>query len=185
MTPRRSSERANPVRRSAAHELVDGGDAKRSVDLGVELLAQGPLDARAQLGDGVELARGARELVVDLGQHLLLDLANGDLDVRARAVRERKGDLLGLPRRRSCECGVDLRREPAAAELDDRIGLRLAVGVDEVDEKRVAWLCGPLARRCQLGDRLAKRLDLGIHGLLRNVDLGSWHLERRPVDELG
>ena len=44
---------------------------------------------------------GARELVVDLGQHLLLHLANRDLDVRARAVGEREGDLLRLPGRRA------------------------------------------------------------------------------------
>ena len=50
-----------------ADELVDGGDAECGVDLGVELLAQRALDARAQLGERVELARRARELVVELG----------------------------------------------------------------------------------------------------------------------
>ena len=158
------------------HQLVDGGDPERRVDLGVELLAQRRLDARAQLGERVELARGARELVVELGQHLLLHLAHGHLDGRARPVGQRDRDLLRLAGGRADEGGLELRREPPAAELDHGVVLRLPVGVDEVDDERVARLRGPVAGRRELGDRLTERLDLGVHRFLRHLDLGA----RRP-----
>ena len=52
-------ERERGLHLRGADELVDGGDPERGVDLGVELLAQRRLDARAQLGERVELARGS------------------------------------------------------------------------------------------------------------------------------
>ena len=118
-------------------------------------------------------------------QHLLLHLAHGDLDGRARAVRERERDLLRLPGRRSDERRLDLGGESPAAQLDDRVRLRLAFGVDEIDDERVARLSRTLACRRELRDGLAERLDLGVQRLLRNLDLGARYLELGPVDELG
>ena len=69
-------------------ERVDGVRAEGVLDLGLELLAETALDVGAQLGQRVELARRARELVVELGQHLLLDLLDRDLD-RAPSTRRR------------------------------------------------------------------------------------------------
>ena len=83
------------------------------------------------------------------------------------------------------ESGLELGRHAAGAELDDGVALRLPRGVDEVDHERVALLRGPPVRRRQLGDGLAQRLDLGLDGVLRDLDLGARDLERRPVDDLG
>ena len=192
--PRRSSERANPVRRSAARVRTSGSAgwtcdartssstadiAERRVDLGVELLAERALDARAQLRERVELARRAGELVVELRQHLLLHLAHRDLDASS-STRPRAGTSISFvsPGRRADERRLDLGREPPAAELDDGVPLRLAVRVDEIDDERVAGLRRAVARRRELGDRLAERLDLGVDGLLRHLDLGARNLER-------
>ena len=105
--------------------------------------------------------------------------------VELDAVREREGDLLRLPRRRADERRLDLGSEATSAQLDHGVRLSLAIGVDEIDDERVTRLGRPLARRSELRDRLAERLDLGIDGLLRNLDLRARHLELRPVDELG
>ena len=168
----------------ARDQLVDRGDPERRVDLGVELLAQRPLDARAQLRDRVELARRARELVVDLRQDLLLHLAHGDLDVRARPSASGKSTCFVSPAVAPIRADSMLGSEPSTAELDDRVRLRLAVGVDEVDEERVAGLSGAVAGRRELRHRVAQCFDLGVDRLLRHLDLRAGNLERRPVDEL-
>ena len=71
-----------------------------------------------------------------------------------------------------------------APELDDRVALSLSVGVDEIDDERVAVPGGAAVGGRQLGDGLAQRLELGVHGFLRYLDLGARNLERRPVDDL-
>ena len=85
------------------------------------------------------------------------------------------------PRRAASSSGV----EPAAAKLDHGVVLRLALRVDEVDDQRVAGLGRPLAGRRELRHRLAERLDLGVHRLLRHLHLGPRYLEGRPVGDLG
>ena len=191
--PRRSSERAKPVRRSAARVRTSGSagctsdartssstaDIRNAASISASSCSRSvdSMLARSSV-DRVELARGACELVVELGQHLLLHLAHGDLDRRARAVRERERDLLRLAGRRADQRGLDLGSEPSSAELDDGVRLRLAVRVHEVDEERVAGLGGAVAGRRELGDGFAQRLDLGVDGLLRNLDLGARDLER-------
>ena len=81
-------------------------------------------------------------------------------------------------------CSISSTRRPRA-ELDDRVGLRLAVRAREIDDERVA-----LARRAvvgghELGDRAAERVELLLDELLGHLRLGARHLERRPVDDLG
>ena len=126
--PRRASERTKPFRSSrvrvstsgpagsmfdAVDQHVDGGCAEGRVDLLVDLLAQATFDVGTQLGDRVELARRARELVVDLGQHLLADRLQRHVDRRRRVVRELIGDLLRLTGVRADQRVLDLVDEPA------------------------------------------------------------------------
>ena len=106
-----------------AHELVDGRDAEGGVDLRVELLAERALDARAQLGERVELARRARQLVVERRQDLLLHLAHGDLDGRGRCRRQagtrppssRRRRRRGAPPRARPPCARRRARRPCRA----------------------------------------------------------------------
>src|SRR5256886_3900483 len=61
-----------PVDRSASEDLVH---------LGFDLFADALLDVGSELVERVELGGGARELVIELGQHLLLDLLDDGLDL--------------------------------------------------------------------------------------------------------
>ena len=101
------------------------------------------------------------------------------------SVGQGNGDLLRLARGRAEEGGLELRREPPAAELDHGVVLRLALGVDEVDDQGVAGLRRALDGRRELRHRLAERLDLGVHRFLRHLHLGPRDLEGRPVGDLG
>ena len=110
------------------------------------------------------------------GRIFSLHLADGHLDRSRSCRRPRERDLLRLAGRRADERVLELRRHAPGAELDDRVALRLALGVDEVDDERVARLRGASVRRSELGHRLAQRLDLGVDRLLRHLRLGA----RRP-----
>ena len=137
-------------------ELVDGCGAERGVDLDVELLSQGCLDARAELGKRVELARRASELVVERQQHLLVHVAQRHLDRARAAVCPLVGHLRRLTRRRSEEHLLELRREPTGPELDHGVPLRLALRIDDVDHDGVALASRAPFRRSELCDRLAQ-----------------------------
>src|SRR5207247_9270568 len=76
-------------RRGGSHvrlddEPVDGGGAERAIALAVELPPEPALDVGAQLGEAVELAGSAREVVVERRQYLLLELLHRHVDGRAR-----------------------------------------------------------------------------------------------------
>src|SRR5207249_6199043 len=60
----RVDERGRGLDAGRLDEAVDGGRAELGLELRLELLAQTPFDVGAQLGERVELARGAREVVV-------------------------------------------------------------------------------------------------------------------------
>ena len=154
------------------------------LDLGVDGLAQPLLDVGAQLAERVELAGRAGELVVELRQHLLADLLDGDVDVRGRLVRELVGDALGLAGGSADERRLDLLDQPAGPELDDSVALGLALGRDDVDDERVALLRGPVPGGHELGDGLAQRLELLRDELLRHLGLGLADLELGPVDDV-
>src|SRR4029079_15246295 len=79
---------------------------------------------------------------------------------------------------------LELGGDPATSQLHDRVRLRLAVGVHEVDDQRVARLRGALAPPRQLRDGPAEHLALRIAGLLGHLDLRARHFELRPLDEL-
>ena len=188
--PRRSSERARPFRSSAARASTSGPATSTSVastsastaaraegalDLLLELLAQARLDVGAQLVERVELARGARELVVERRQHLLLDL----LDASPRPSRSR-------PRRRGrssisfvspgdmpTSASLELVDEPAGAELDDVVALRLAGRSPTRSTTTVSPCCGGpvLDRRRARRPSLRRTLELVLDELLRHLGL--------------
>ena len=181
----RLDERAGTLDVRGGDERVDGGRPVGGVDLLLHRSADAPFDIGLQLGERVELARRARELVVELRQHLLVDVLDRDRDCGARLVGELVVDLLGLPHARADQRRLDLLDEPAGAELDDRVGLRLTGGALQVDDERVALLGRTVVGGNELRDALPQSLELLIDELLRNLGLGARHLERRPVDDLG
>ena len=181
----RLDERAGRLDVRRSHERVDGGGSERRVDLLLDRDADAPLDVRAQLGERVELARRARQLVVDLRQHLLVDVLDGDRDGGVGLVGEVVRDLLRLPDARADEGRLDLLDEPPRPELDDRVRLRLARRALQVDDERVALPGRTVVGRHELGDGLPQRLELLVDELLRDLGLGARHLEGRPVDDLG
>ena len=100
------------------------------------------------------------------------------------SVGEREGHLLRVPGRGAEQSRLELARHAAGSELDDRVALSLSLGVDEIDDERVAVPGGAAVGGCELGDRLP-RPRARRPRLLRYLDLGARHLERRPVDDLG
>ena len=90
----RLDERPRGLDARGAYELVDGGGAEIRVDLLVDRRPDPPLDVRAQLGERVELAGRARELVVGLRQHLLVDVLDLDVDRGLGAVARASSDTV-------------------------------------------------------------------------------------------
>ena len=83
------------------------------------------------------------------------------------------------------EALLDLLDDGAAAELDDVVAPRLALGADEVDDHRVVGGDRAALDRDELGDRRAQRVELVLHELLGHLDLGDADLELLPVGQLG
>ena len=140
--PRRSSERTRPASSSRGARLderarrldvrrlderVGGGGAELRLDLVLDLLAEALLDVGAQLGERVELARGARQLVVERRQHLLLELLERD---RRPSPSTRRRARTRRPSSRPATCPTSASSssstQAARAELDDEVALRLA-----------------------------------------------------------
>ncbi len=184
LTGARLDERPGRIHVRCPHERVDRVGAEGILDLHLQLLAEPRLDVGAQVGQRVELARRARELVVELGQHLLLDLLDRDLDRSRGPVRQLVADLLRLALRGSPQRRLDLLHEPAAAELDHGVALLAAVGRDEVEHERVAVARGAPLGGDQLRNGLAQRLELLLDELGRHLRLGPRHLEPDPVHDL-
>jgi hypothetical protein len=166
-------------------EHIDRGRPELRLGLLVEHVADALLDVCAQLLECVELARGARQLVVERRQDLLLDLLDLDRRRRGRAVGALELDLLGLARRGPGQRALDLLEESARAELDDEVALPLAALVQRVDHQHVACAGGSALYRSELSDRLAQRLELLVDELLGHLRLREGHLKLRPVRGLG
>ena len=183
----RADERKRRLHLGRADELVHRGHPERRVDLRVELLAERPLDARARAPRACRTRspRGpARRRAA--GRYFSCTSRTVDLDCRGRPVGARECDLLRLAGRRADEHRLELGRETAAARA--RRPCRAAPRRRDRRGRRRACrpsCAGRLVRGRELGDRLAERLDLGVDVLLRHLDLGARHLERRPVDDLG
>ena len=153
-TGSRLDERPGPLNVRSGHERVDGGRAECLVDLLLDRDANPPLDVSAKIGQGVELARGARQLVVDLRQHLLVHVLDGDRDGGGGVVRELVRHFLRLPHARTDESGLDLLHETTRPELDDGVRLRLSGGALQVDDERIARPGRPVVRGHELRDGL-------------------------------
>src|SRR4029450_10152738 len=121
----------------------------------------------------VELARGARQLVVERRQHLLLDLLDLDRRLLARAFGGLELDLLALARSGPGQRALDLLDESARAELDHEVALPFAVLVPGVAHTHVARARAPPLDRSELRDRLAQGPELLVDELLRDLRLGE------------
>ena len=182
----RLDERACPLHVRRAHELVDRGGPERSVDLLVDRGADPALDVRAQLGERVELARRAGELVVDLGQHLLVDVLDRHRRRRSRSRRRARSATFRVsPTRAPTSAGSISSTSWPRAELDDGVGLPSPFA--------------PARSTTSVSPSRAGRSSAGTSSAteLRSASSSCWtsssgtsasargHLERRPVDDLG
>ena len=116
---------------------------------------QALLDLGAQLLERLELARCARQLVVERRQHRLLELLQGRLGLLLAPFGVRVPDRLRVARAHPAETAFDVLDEAARAELDDVVALGLSRLVDEVDDHDVAVLRRAVLDRDELGDRSA------------------------------
>ena len=179
----RLDERPRCVDLRSGDERVGCVGPELGLDLVLDLLAQARLDVGAQLGERLELARGAREIVVERRQHLLLDLLHRRREGLGLPVRELERQLLRLPGAHPDEALLDLLDDRAAAELDDVVAPRLVLG-NEVDDHRVVGPHRPPLDGDELGDGRANRVELVLDELLRHLDLGDPDLELLPVGQL-
>src|SRR6266851_1822517 len=94
-------------------EPVERGAPEGLVDFRFDLLSDALLDVGSELVDGVELGGGARELVVELREHLLLDLFHDRMDLdRLRCAGLVELDLLRLAGAHACQLLLELRDQP-------------------------------------------------------------------------
>ena len=130
------------------------------------------LDVAAQLVERVELARRARELVVDLRQHLLVDVLDGDVDGCLGAV----GELVARP---CASRRPTRRRAPARSRRRDvrcRARPRCRTGPRRFASARSTTSVSPsCAGRSsagrELGDRASQRVELRLDELLGDLGL--------------
>ena len=154
--PRRPSERTKPSSSSRARVSTSGpapwtfeastsastaARAEGAVDLLLDGGAHAALDVGAQLGQRVELARRARQLVVDLGQHLLVHVLDGDADAQ-RSVSSASSystSLVSPARAPTSAASISStsRPEPSSTTVSDCVS---PSGLSQVDDERVALL---------------------------------------------
>ena len=184
LTCARLDERPGGLHLGGGDERVGRVGAEPRLDLVLDLLTQARLDVRLQLGERLELRRGAGEVVVERRQHLLLDLLDRGGEGLRRPVGELERHLLRLAGVHADEALLDLLHDRAAAEIDDVVAPRLVLG-HEVDHHRVLGSDRPVVDGNELGDRRPQRVELVLHELLRHLDLGDADLELLPVGQLG
>ena len=173
---RRVDERSRHADVRRLDEAVERRAAKGLVGIRFELLAQPLFDVGTELVDRVELGGGARELVVERRQHLLLDLLHRHLHRRPGFLAGTvELDVLRLAGRHPDQLLLELRQQPSRPELDDVVALA-AVTRDEIDHDGVALLSRTILDRRQLGDRRAQDVQLVLDVVLRHLRL----LRRAP-----
>ena len=176
---------------------VHRGLAELGLDRPLLRLRDPRLDLRAQLVERVVAACLDREVVVQLGQLLLLDLLHldGERGVLAGEllgrVVVREGELDGalLAGGRSLELLLEAGDQPPGAELHHlaaalpALELRAVERADVVHDHEVALACGTL-HRLERGERLADALELGLHLLVVDLRLAAADLDALVVAEL-
>ena len=210
--PRRASPRAawfhisrrlgrDQLGRDVDRRVRRGGVDDVLAELALELLALDLGDLRgdllAHLGERVEAARVGGEVVVQLGQLLLLDLLDLGLEdgllagevLGAVVVGERDLDLARVTGRCALELLLEAGDQPLRAELEqisarvaalERLAVHLA---DEVEHHEVALPGGAVdvLERCE---RIALRLELAVDLLLRRGGLAAAGLDALVLAEL-
>ena len=172
--------------RESSDERVDRGGAECVVGLVLELLAHALFDVGAQLGDRVELARRARQVVVDGRQHLLLQLLQRDRDraarVVARARRPTSRDSPGESPTSARSTSSTRRPEPTSTTVSRWPSPE---GGEQVDHGRVAFRAGrPSAGTSSATSPRSASTACSIASSGTSTS-SARHLELAPVDELG
>src|SRR3954471_5171080 len=133
----RLDERPGRIQLRRVDERVDRIRPKLRLDLLRDLLEEARLDVAAQLGERLELTCRTRELVVDLGELLLLDLLDGERHRLALLALQLERDLLRVAGVHADDARLDLVDDGSTPELDDVVAARLAVRRDEIDDDGV------------------------------------------------
>src|SRR5205807_1905298 len=108
----RLNQRTGDLDLRCLNEPFERGAPKDLVHLRLHLLADPLLHLGAELRKRVELGGGARELVVELGQHLLLDLLDRGLDAhRLVPARPLELEVLRLTRTHPDQLPLELGKE--------------------------------------------------------------------------
>ena len=185
-------------------DLRAGGDGVEHVALELALdvvllvLLQARGDVLAQLGERVEAGRVGGEVVVELGQALDLDLADGDVEGRGLAGQLLGAVLVGegdLDQALVAGPGADellleAGDQPARAELEQLVAAlaaveRHAVELAEVVHHDVVAELGGALDGLERGQAVAQALDLGVDRLLVGGGLAALDLDALVGAELG
>ena len=151
----RRQRRLQVVRRHRG-ELLELG--VRSLELGVGELELG-LAGLERVGHRVEAAREVADLVLAVGRHARREVARGELAGRLRDGQDGAHD--GAPQvPRAADDDGEHEHEPADAEADRQVGLRLGLDLAPLHEDALA--AGHLRRQAaQVG---VERLDVALVG---------------------
>ena len=112
-----------------------------------------------------------------------MDLLHRRLDGARLALGDGNLDGRALARAHADERVLELRREPAAAELDAVVASRVARH-HEIEDEHVAGLRRPSVDGREVGCGRLHLVQRLLDELGGNVRLGGRHLERRPVGKL-
>jgi len=113
-----------------------------------------------------------------------VDLVQLHLDGARLALRHRNLDRGARSGLHADERGLELRREPSAAELDCVVATRV-VGHNQVEHEDVTNLRGTVVDGRKVRRRLLKLVHRLLDELVRDFRLGCGHLERAPVRQVG
>ena len=177
---------------------IDGGLTELALDRVLLSLAQACADILRQLRQGVVAAGLDRQLVVELGQALLLDLLDGHVEGRLLAgqvvglVVVGEGDLhlAARPRGGSLQLLLEAGDQPTGAQLEQesaRVAALEGLAVDRADEvdDHVVVACRSAVHGLQRGEGLAQPVELRVHVLLGHLGLAAPGLDALVAAQLG